>query len=90
MYQNRNQVFLSGPDYQTLQLPEAGVLSEIISRAESEGNNWLLLDGPRESRPYWLIDPWWVEQPEMKQRLIDITHARCVPLAALRTTIQQA
>lgn len=90
MYQNRNQVFLSGQDYQLLQLPESSVLDEVLARAEAEGYHWILLDGPREARPYWLLDPWWVEQPEMKERLLQITQARSLPISALRAIIQQS
>jgi hypothetical protein len=89
MYQHQDQVYLSGPDYQTLVLPAAHTLDEVLAHAESQGNHWILLDGPRGERNHWLIDPWWVEQPEMKQKLIDITQARALPIAALRAILQQ-
>ena len=89
MYNHQGQVCLSGSDYQTLALPDSRTLDEILAHAESKGNCWILLDGPRGERSYWLLDPWWVEQPEMKQRLIEITQARALSIAALRAVIQQ-
>jgi len=87
LYQNSQQIRVNGPAYQVLLLPEVQVLDELLGLAQERGCEWVLLDGPRQQRPNWMMDPWWAEQPEMPGRLIEITQARCAQISSLRQAI---
>lgn len=88
MYQNAPQIKVTGPAYQVVALPQPGLLDELLAAAEDKGCVWVLLDGPRQQRPTWMVDPWWSEQPEMHGRLVEMTQARCIRIDALRGAIR--
>jgi hypothetical protein len=87
LYQNSPQIRINGPAYQVLLLPELPVLDELLAAAQERGCEWVLLDGPRQQRPNWMMDPWWSDQPEMPGRLIELTQSRCVQITSLRQAI---
>jgi hypothetical protein len=65
-------------------------LDAVISQAHSRGCKWMLLDGPKPVRQYWILDPWWEDEPEMTERLQRATQARCVNLRLLYEAIAAA
>lgn len=88
LYQSKGQIQVSGPAYQTVALPQPQVMVELLQAAADEGgSSWVLVDGPRPQRPFWLIDPWWSEEPEMSQVLIERTQSRCLPLQQLQQAL---
>lgn len=70
------------------ELPGREQLLELLAVAQQGGHEWVLLDGPRPSRPEWVLDPWWSERPQMTEALIDIAKARCVSASDLLAWLQ--
>lgn len=89
IYQAPERVQILGDRHQRLMLPQPVLLVQLLAQAYESGCRWALIDGPRRSRPAWLINPWWGERPEMSQRLIELTQATCVRLGDLSAAAQQ-
>jgi hypothetical protein len=62
-------------------------LDAVVAQAYNRGCKWMLLDGPKPVRQYWILDPWWEDEPEMTERLQRATQARCVRLSDLYSAI---
>ena len=93
VYHPGTQVKLYGPAYQIISLPEPSQMIQLILLSREEGCAWALLDGPRAASSNWMLDLNWEDQPEMPQKLLEQSQARCVKLtdlaAALDEYIQQ-
>lgn len=89
LYSPGSQVKVYGPAYQILTLPEPSQLVELINLAREQDCSWALLDGPRASSSNWLLDLYWEEQPEMPQKLLERSQARCVKLTDLLSALDE-
>lgn len=87
LYQPGNHVRVASETHAMLPLPSPVQLAELLSVAEQNGFQWVLLDGPRPMRNYWVLDPWWSDQPEMTERMLQTTQARCAELSPLREAL---
>jgi hypothetical protein len=74
---------------QLVQYDNLQTLAHLVAQAYNQHCAWILLDGPRQSRPCWLLDPWWEDQPEMSPALQTSTHAHCVALESLYQALQE-
>ncbi len=65
-------------DYQRIQVQRLEDIYRYVSVAVDSGHSWMLLDGPKQQRPYWLLDPWWKNRPEMTEKLQKMSQSHCV------------
>jgi len=81
---------LSGAAYSVQLVPPPAEFAAVIDDLVAQGYRWLLADGPRRVRAHWILDPWWIEQPQMLPSLQQATQASCVALADLRDALLRA
>ena len=81
------QVALEGHRYANLPGPRQ--FAELLAMAQDSGFDWVLMDGPRQMRRSWLLDPWWSERPELSPKILRDTRAGCLASADLRAALER-
>lgn len=89
MFAHPEQVRLPNAQHEHLPLPGPDGLLDLVHGAENQGFGWLLLDGPRQSRPYWLLDLYWTERPECSQEIVHLARLGSLPLLDLREELER-
>lgn len=89
LYSDGVQVRFEGEGHTLTALPQPPILISLLELARSKGSGWVLLDGPRQVRAYWVLDPWWSDQPESSPALLAKVPTGCVQLEALTDALRR-
>lgn len=84
------EIRINGPEHQPMPLPDRAAFVALLDLVAGQDGRWVLADGPRPARPYWLLDPWWHDRPEMPAGLAQTIQAGCVSVADLRAALAAA
>lgn len=87
-YDNAGQVELTDEQHRMTALPEPARLLSLVHAAEAAGYGWMFADGPRQQRPHWLLDLWWVDRPEVMPSYLQLVPCGCLLLRDLRAELQ--
>lgn len=90
VYANQPQVQITDEQHRLLPLPPPERMLDLVHAAEAAGFQWLLADGPRQQRPTWVLDLWWVDRPEVSQNYLGLVSTGCLALRDLRRLLEDA